>query len=140
MEQNVTKGQGFLKVTGILMIIFGSISLITSLVAIFGVAALDSLFEGQYNMGMIYFSCVLMLISAIAEFVTGIIGVANCKKPEKAKMCMAFGIVVAALCVIGTVCNAIGYSSFGASNIFSLFCGLVLPVLFIIGATKNKAE
>lgn len=140
MEQNVTKGQGFLKVTGILMIIFGSISLITSLVAIFGIIALDSLLEGQYNMGMLYFSCILMLISAVAEFVAGIIGVKNCKYAERAKTCMIWGIIVAVLCVVGTICNAIGYSSFGASNVFSLFCGLVLPVLYIIGAARNKAE
>ena len=48
---------------------------------------------------------------------------------------MGWGIVVAVLCVAGSILTVVGGSSF---PVFSLILGLVLPVLFIIGAAKNK--
>lgn len=46
-----------------------------------------------------------------------------------------WGIIVAVLCVVGTILNSVGGGSF---NVASLITGLVLPVLYIIGAYKNK--
>ena len=78
-----------------------------------------------------------MLISAVAELVAGIIGVVNCKKPEKAVVCIAWGIIVAVLSVAGTILNSVGGGTF---SVFSLLLGLVLPVLYMIGAVFNKKE
>lgn len=132
METTTSKGAGFLKVTGILMIIGGGISLILAIVALLGIAVLAA---AGASSGMLYASGALMLISAVAELVTGIIGVVNAKRPEKAGLCMAWGIIVAVLCVAGTILNAVGGGTF---SVFSLILGLVLPALFIIGAAKNK--
>ena len=132
-----TKGTGFLKVTGILMIIGGGISIIMGIIAALGVAALAYISDGTVSSALLYASVVLMLISAVAELVAGIIGVVNCKKPEKAGVCIAWGIIVAVLSVAGTILNSVGGGSFSA---FSLILGLVLPVLYIIGAVFNKKE
>lgn len=132
MEQTTTKGAGFLKVTGILMIIGGAISMIIAIAALIGIAALAALGASS---GMLYAAGALSLISAVAELVTGIIGVVNAKRPEKAGTCMAWGIVVAVLCVLGSILTVAGGDAFPVS---SLILGLVLPVLFIIGAAKNK--
>ena len=132
-----TKGTGFLKVTGILMIIGGGISIIMGFIAALGVAALAYISDGTVSSALLYASVVLMLISAVAELVAGIIGVVNCKKPEKAGVCIAWGIIVAVLSVAGTILNSVGGGSFSA---FSLILGLVLPVLYIIGAVFNKKE
>ena len=132
MEQTTAKGAGFLKVTGILMIIGGAISLIVAIIALLGIATLAVLGASS---GMVYAAGALTLVSAVAELVAGIIGVANAKKPEKAGTCMGWGIVVAVLCVAGSILTVVGGSSF---PVFSLILGLVLPVLFIIGAAKNK--
>ena len=70
------KGSGFLKVTGILMIIGASVSIIISIVFALGVAALAVLGGAR---GMLYASAALMIVSAAAEMVTGILGVVNCK-------------------------------------------------------------
>lgn len=137
METAQTKGSGFLKVTGILMIIGGGISIIMSIIAVLGVAALAYISDGVISSGLLYASVALMTISAVAELVAGIIGVVNCKKPEKAGSCIAWGIIVAALCVAGTVLNSVGGGSF---NAFSLLLGLVLPILYIIGAALNKKD
>ena len=137
MEKTTTKGTGFLKVTGILMIIGGGISIIMGIIAALGVAALAYISDGTVSSALLYASVVLMLISAVAELVAGIIGVVNCKKPEKAGVCIAWGIIVAVLSVAGTILNSVGGGSFSA---FSLILGLVLPVLYIIGAVFNKKE
>ncbi len=132
MEQTTPKGAGFLKVTGILMIIGGGISLIVAITALLGIAALALMGASS---GMLYAAGALTLISAVAELVAGIIGVVNAKSAEKAGLCMAWGIVVAVLCVAGCILTVVGGSDF---PVFSLILGLVLPVLFMIGAAKNK--
>ena len=128
------KGSTFLKVTGILMIVFGAIALIVSIIAILGIAALAAFNDGTYDMTMLYVGGVFALISA--EFVAGIIGVINAKLPHKANTCIVWGVVVAVMCIAGEIISMIGGSQF---NVFSLICGLAIPVLYIIGAVKNKA-
>ena len=137
METTTTKGTGFLKVTGILMIIGGAISVIMGIIAAIGVAALAYISDGTVSSALLYTSVVLMIVSAVAELIAGIIGVANCKKPEKAVSCIVWGIIVAVLSVVGTILNSVGGGSFSA---FSLILGLVLPVLYIIGAALSKKE
>ena len=92
--------------------------------------------DGTYDMTMLYVGGVFALISAVAEFVAGIIGVINAKLPHKANTCIVWGVVVAVMCIAGEIISMIGGSQF---NVFSLICGLVIPVLYIIGAVKNKA-
>lgn len=135
METAKTKGSGFLKVTGILMIIGGGISIIMSIIAVLGVAALVYISDGEASSAMLYASVALMVVSAVAQLVAGIIGVVNCKKPEKAGVCIAWGVIVAVLCIAGTILNSAGGGSF---SILSLVLGLVLPILYIIGAVFNK--
>ena len=137
MESTKTKGTGFLKVTGILMIIGGAVSIILSIIAALGIAALAYISDGTVSSTLLYASVILMIVSAVAELVAGIIGVANCKKPDKAGSCIVWGIIVAVLSVAGTVLNSVGGGSFSA---FSLILGLVLPALYIIGAAFNKKE
>lgn len=137
METTKTKGSGFLKVTGILMIIGGGISIIVSIIAALGVAALAYITDGEASSTMLYASVALMIVSAAAQLVAGILGVVNCKKPENAGLCIAWGVIVAALCIAGTILNSVGGGDF---SVFSLLLGLVLPVLYIIGAVFNKRD
>ena len=135
MEQTTTKGATLLKVTGILMIIGGAISVVMSIIAVAGIAAIAYLSDGAVSMGMLYASAALMAAGSVAELIAGILGVANSKKPEKAKTCVVWGAIVAALSAAGIVLNAIGGGSFSA---VSAVTGLVLPVLYIIGAARNR--
>ena len=113
------KGSTFLKVTGILMIVFGAIALIVSIIAILGIAALAAFNDGTYDMTMLYVG-----------------GVINAKLPHKANTCIVWGVIVAVMCIAGEIISMIGGSQF---SVFSLICGLAIPVLYIIGAVKNKA-
>ena len=126
-------GSKFLKVTGILMIIFGSTALIIAIVALLGLGVLEAM---GAPMGLLWASGIIALLGAVAEFVAGIIGVVNWNKPNKANTCIGWGIAVAAMCVISNTPTLIGYPE--NFNVFSLLTGLVIPVLYLIGAFKNK--
>ena len=137
METTKAKGTGFLKVTGILMIIGGGISIIMGIIAALGVAVVAYVSDGKASSTLLYASVLLVIASAIAQLVAGIIGVVNCRKPEKAMSCIVCGVIVAVLNIAGSILNSVGGGSF---SVLSLILGLVLPVLYIIGAVFNKKE
>lgn len=127
------KGRKFLKVTGILMIIGAAFGIIGGIIAMIGVGALAAVLETS-AVGLML-AGVLVLASAVFQLIAGIMGVKNCDKPEKAQTCLVMGIIVAILSVAGNVISNVLGSDF---NAFNYATGLVIPVLYIIGAAKNK--
>ena len=127
------KGRKFLKVTGILMIIGGAFGIIGGIVAMIGAGALAAVLET--SAGGLMLASALILASAVFQLIAGIMGVKNCDKPEKAQSCLVMGVIVAILSVAGNIISNVLGSSF---NILSYAPGLVIPVLYIIGAVKNK--
>ena len=127
------KGRKFLKVTGILMIIGGAFGIIGGIVAMIGAGALAAVLETS-AVGLMLASA-LILASAVFQLIAGIMGVKNCDKPEKAQICIVIGVIVAILSVAGNVISNVLGSDF---NIINYATGLVIPVLYIIGAVKNK--
>ena len=127
------KGRKFLKVTGILMIIGGAFGIIGGIVAMIGAGALAAVLET--SAGGLMLASALILASAVFQLIAGIMGVKNCDKPEKAQSCLVMGVIVAILGVAGNIISNVLGSSF---NILSYATGLVIPVLYIIGAVKNK--
>jgi hypothetical protein len=131
------RSNGFLKVTGILMIIGGGIGIIVGLIAVVGVSALAAVLGSEANMGMLVVAAIFALLSAIISLVAGILGVANAAKPEKAKTCIVFGILTAVFSVLGNVLTVAGGGDF---SVVSLIIGLILPVLYLIGAFQNNSR
>ena len=127
------KGRKFLKVTGILMIIGGAFGIIGGIVAMIGAGALAAVLET--SAGGLILASVLILASAVFQLIAGIMGVKNCDKPEKAQSCIVIGVIVAILSVAGNVISNVLSSDF---NIINYATGLIIPVLYIIGAVKNK--
>ena len=127
------KGRKFLKVTGILMIIGGAFGIIGGIVAMIGAGALAAVLET--SAGGLMLASALILASAVFQLIAGIMGVKNCDKPEKAQSCLVMGVIVAIISVAGNIISNVLGSSF---NILSYATGLVIPVLYIIGAVKNK--
>ena len=127
------KGRKFLKVTGILMIIGGAFGIIGGIIAMIGAGALAAVLET--SAGGLMLASALILASAVFQLIAGIMGVKNCDKPEKAQSCLVMGVIVAILSVSGNIISNVLGSDF---NIFSYATGLIIPVLYIIGAVKNK--
>lgn len=137
MEMQQNQGSKMLKVTGILMIIGGALSLIIALVAIVGLAAAASLAGGM--VGVVVLLAVVASIVAIVgggiELAAGILGVKNWNQPAKAQPCIVLGAIIIALSVVS---NILSISSGSEFNLFTLLLGLVLPVLYLIGAVQLK--
>ena len=131
------KGNKFLMVTGILMIIGGAFGIIAGIVAILGVSGLAALAGSAAGTGMLYLASFLCLASGIVQLIAGVMGVKNCEKPEMAQKCIIWGAIVAALSVLGNILNVVVGSSF---NVTSLLIGLILPALYIYGAYLTKKE
>lgn len=127
------QGSKFLKVTGILMIIFGAIALVFSIIALAGVGVLAAMGAPS---GLLLGAGLLALLGSVAEFVAGIIGVKNWNTPEKAQTCIVWGFIVIAFCIISNILTLVGYPE--NFNVISLLTGLVIPVLYLVGAFKNK--
>jgi hypothetical protein len=125
----------FLKVSGILMIIGGSIGMILGIIAVIGVGALVLLLGPEANAGFLKMAAFLALFSSIVSFIAGIVGVKNAAKPEKAMTCIVYGFLVVGLTLLGNILYVAGGSSFNST---SLVIGLILPALYLFGAYQNK--
>lgn len=129
------KGKTMLKVVGILYIIFSGISILVGLLAMMGggmiAAGGDMMGTGVGAVAAI--AGVVMILSSVFGLIVGIIGVKNCAKPEKAQVCFVLGIILIVLAAFSLI------SAFsGDGNIFSGLIGLVLPILYTLGAYWNK--
>lgn len=118
------------------MLIGGILAAIMGVIALIGIAALVVLMGADVSAGLLYFSGALVIVSAIAEIIAAAKGLGACKNPQKAKGCIPWGIVIAVLCVVSQILTVVGGGEFSVIN---LITGLVLPVLYIIGANQMKA-
>lgn len=133
------KGRGFLKAIGILLIIGGIIGVVSGVLAYVSSNAIESLVDSGTldstvatavltgSTLMLY--CIFALVSGILEFIAGILGVKYANSPEKAMICIVFGIILIILTII---------SNFIDFSLLSIIIGLVLPVLYLIGGILNK--
>ncbi len=62
------KGQKFLKVTSILMIIGGVIGVIAGIIAILGISALAALVETGEGTGLLYASSTIVTLASVIQF------------------------------------------------------------------------
>ncbi len=138
MEVQQNQGSKMLKVTGILMIIGGALALVIALIAVIGIAAAASLAAGALGGGIIALAVIASILSLLGggiELAAGILGVKNWNQPAKAQSCIVFGAIIIALSVLSNILNLASGSEF---NLFTLLLGLVLPVLYLIGAVQLK--
>lgn len=138
MEVQQNQGSKMLKVTGILMIIGGALALVIALIAVIRIAAAASLAAGALGGGIIALAVIASILSLLGggiELAAGILGVKNWNQPAKAQSCIVFGAIIIALSVLSNILNLTSGSEF---NLFTLLLGLVLPVLYLIGAVQLK--
>lgn len=130
--ENRAPGKGLLKVTGILFIIGAAIGLITGILGIIGSAALGATVggvEGAAFAGVMVVAIIIALVGCILQLIAGIFGIKNCDKPEKSTTCIVFGAIILALSIISIIVAGFQWTS---------LIGIILPVLYFIGAIQNK--
>lgn len=129
------KGQKFLKVTSILMIIGGVIGSIIGVIATIGVSALAVLADSTEGTGLFYASSIIVIIASVIQFIAGIKGIGACNAPQKAASCIKWGIIIAVLSIVSMI---IGIAGGGEFNITSLVLNLLIPGLYVFGAMQMK--
>lgn len=136
--QTNAPGRGKLKVTGILYIIFGTLGLLLSLALLAGGGLLLAAGAGTVGIALGAVAGILgaiTVLTAVFYLILGILGVRNCDKPEKCGVNFVLGIIVLVLVVIGLVVNVATTDPSGA---LSSVVGLVLSILYVMGAKENK--
>lgn len=131
MNQTNAPGKTLLLVVGILLVIFSAISMFAVIPAF--ILAIASLSLGTLGV-LLLLAVLLSCASVIIDLIAGIMGIVNREKPEKAKVCMNLGITMISITVLNIIFTIIS-SDF---NFFNAVFGLVLPVLYTLGAAKNK--
>ena len=131
------KGQKFLKVTSILMIIGGVIAAIAGVIAIIGISAIAALTGSAEGTGLLYASSIIVTVASIIQLIAGIKGLGACKDPMKSEGCIKWGIIIAVLSIVSMIIGVVGGGDF---NITSLLLNLLLPGLYAYGAVQMKGE
>lgn len=136
------RGQRFLKVTGILMIAMCAFNIIIGGLALIGSGATMALATQDTEVaamsgviGIVSILSILMILSGIAELVAGIIGIANCKKSEKAHIHLLCGIIVI---LFGIIQAGFEVCTYGMFNIFNFTLNMIIPILYVYGAVMNR--
>lgn len=148
----MAKGRNFLKVTGILMIIGAALGIILGIIALIGAIAILSgaaadlvtIEEGAAlaNVSsLVVVSAVVGLIGAVIQLIAGILGVKNSNRPEKATVCIVFGIIVLVLEIISLIMTFTSGGTASALTIISdIVLGVAIPILYLVGAFLNKKQ
>ena len=102
------KGQKFLKVTGILMII-GAVFSILGGVIFGGLGALVAGLGGASGLTFSYWMALLLTLGGgICEMIAGVKGVKHSKRSENAKELIKWGVITLAFSVLAIVMNLVG--------------------------------
>ncbi len=138
----------FLKVMGILCIVFGGIGIVVSLAEFATYNALAA--QVGVNLSA---AAVIDVVTAVVTIVAGIVGVVNCTKPQNAIVCRIMGILMILAKIAGFVVvfsmlpklnemlTSLGGQEMSFAqlvNPLSIVFALVVPVLYLISTFKYK--
>ncbi|MDD3278887.1 MAG: hypothetical protein PHG16_08395 [Lachnospiraceae bacterium] len=137
------KGAGKLKLIGVLFIILGAIGAVVSVMALAGGGLIMGLGASTGEVAaVVKGSTILMvtsgirLIWSIVLLVAGILGVKDCKAPEKAKTLFALGGVLIIFSLAANILSIVA-KGINVVDVIGLVVGCVLPVIFMLGAKEN---
>jgi len=130
-------GKGLLKVSGIIGIIFAGIGCLVVGVTLM---TIDAVISGMNMMGAGISSGTLTAYYVFALFLSifgvyvYLMGILNCDKLEKASSLKTLGIIYIVITVIGAIVavNLLGFSAIAFTAV-----ELILPILYIVGASRN---
>ena len=135
-----TPGKKLLKVVGILLVIFGVLGLLGTALNFFITSSMTPEMEElmaqsgySYSAADLRASNIWNLVSSVLWLLAGIVGIKNCSRTDKAKICVVFGGLMIAEILAQAVFNLAG----GAFAIVGTVINLIMPLLYFWGAMKN---
>ena len=122
-------GSSILKITSILFIIFGAVSTLFSLLAVFGSSIVTAV-GGVVGVmgGVLLIGSIILIIVSVVELIVGLMGYKKSDDPSQANFFIVIGIV---LCILALVSMIL---SFQVTGLISF----ALPVLYVVGGYMNK--
>ncbi len=133
MNATNAPGKGMLKFAGLLLLIGAIVSIIMAVMGFLGGAALTAMeyeVDGAAAVGEVtMFAAILALALGLVQLITGILGIKNCDKPHKSKVCIILGIIAVLFAL----------SNLFTGGIVPGIIGLIIPAIYLIGAFRNKA-
>ena len=137
-----------LKLTSILQIISGALSIIMGVVLLAGGGLLgaastnasgDTQTAGAMLTGMAVVLAVAVAAGGIFSLICGIFGLKGAKGDQrKLKTALVLGWISLVLCVVSAVGDIVGKADF--QQMISSILGIAIPLLFVISATGIKKE
>lgn len=128
------KGQQFLKITGILMIISAVFSILAG-VLVGGLGALASGYGAASGLTFSYWAVLfLTLAGGICQLIAGIKGIKHSGNRKNPPNLILWGVIVAVFSVLSIIMNQINGGEF---SITSILTGVAVPGLYIYGAVLN---
>lgn len=133
-------GKNFIRIPSILMAIGGAVSIVVYLV--FGVFMTYGILKEGESLGWIVVAlAVVYTIFALLQFIAAAKGIRGCDRKEAAEDLKKWGTILLVVSVIAGVVNCYGSILQGVSvisGIVSAILSLVLPVLYLYGASLNQ--
>ena len=139
MQQTTTPAAGsLLRITGVLMILFGVVGVLIYLLGLAGVFALSYATGGIFSANSDMIGMGLLLAAAITELIAGILGVRAAKRPVR----LGGGLLVwGGLCLLLSIVG-IGFIALRSTTLplwqplAALVLGAVTPIVFLVSAAK----
>ncbi|MDR3178558.1 MAG: hypothetical protein LBT82_00675 [Oscillospiraceae bacterium] len=135
------KGYLYLKISSIIIIVLNFLGLGTIISQMINPSELTSNIEKSLSVKNINEESILItifisLLTILWGLITGTLGILNSEKIEKAKDCVIFGIIYLVLFLTNGIIATLSLNY----PLVILIClvGAVLPVLYLVGALKNK--
>jgi len=134
-------GKGMLMAIGILYVVFACIGILLSLVGLLNSDFWDEHLPAGNMPWAAYYAGAIVL--AFYELYMGIMAIKNRTKLHNASILKALAIIAIVLLVAWNVISVIAlddmlYGLGGFIAIFSIAIGLIFPILYFVGANKNR--
>jgi hypothetical protein len=131
-------GKGLLKVSSIIGVIFEAIALFTMAITLMGIETIVAAMPVPIPVWQYVCYCIYGLIYACFSAYIYIIGIVHCDKLEKAGLMKVYGIILIVLVPV-SIGVGLALKITGLSGLALAPLGLIIPILYVVGASKNMS-
>ena len=136
----MARGNLFLKIICVLMIIGAAVSIILGIIGVIScmIFAEDPTYESA--LPLLTVSAVIAAAAGILQLIAGIAGIKNSNKPENAATCILLGVISLSANIVDQFFSNSISSDSTMATVSGIFISLAIPILYIIGVVLNKRE
>lgn len=84
--------------------------------------------------GMIVVIVAIAAVMLILRLIVGLLGLSRCRRPERHRFFLGWGILMLVIGILGTLFSGI----FTATALVGMIPGIVAPILFLVGSSQQS--